>query len=362
VVVAEDVIDAFVERVKSAEAPLRAVGCCTKTALTETGNADRLSLAECRGIVDYQPQEFTITVRAGTPLREIEAALDGHGQWLTFDPPLVEQGATIGGAIASGLSGPCRLRHGGPRDCVLGIEFIDGLGQRVRGGGRVVKNSAGFDLPKLFVGSCGGLGPITELTLKVLPRSEAYRTVRISCPTLAAALACIDGWGREPLDLDGLTIEPDGTLWARVGGPEQALPAISQRLLRNTNYRAEIPWDTRDSGEAEHWRAERDWAWRPSGSGLVKVPITPRRIANLDAALAPLDAPRRYGVAGAVAMIAWPADGDWAQLDALLAAQRLAGLVIFGRPPRTRLGQWTGEALEQRVAHAIDPLGRFARG
>ena len=104
------------------------------------------------GVLEYEPSEFTFTALAGTPVRDIAAILAERGQYLPFDPMLVGAGSTLGGTVASGLSGPGRFRFGGLRDFILGVRFVDGGGRLLRLGGKVVKNSAGFDVPKFFVG------------------------------------------------------------------------------------------------------------------------------------------------------------------------------------------------------------------
>ena len=151
--------------------------CRDGSSLVETGGLS--------GLLEYEPQEFTFTALAGTPLAEIEQALSAHGQFLPFDPPLVQAGATLGGCVASGLSGPGRYRYGGLRDFLLGVRFVDWQGQLVSSGGKVVKNAAGFDLPKLMIGSLGQYGILAELSFKVFPRPEAYATLQIAYPSLA---------------------------------------------------------------------------------------------------------------------------------------------------------------------------------
>ena len=146
-----------------------------------------LDMSGLRGVVEYEPNEFVFTALAGTPVAEVVAMLAEHGQYLPFDPPFAAAGATLGGAVASGLSGPGRYRYGGVRDFVIGVRFVDGLGQLVRGGGKVVKNAAGFDLPKLMVGSLGRLGALVELSFKVFPKPPAFATLRVDYPSLAAA-------------------------------------------------------------------------------------------------------------------------------------------------------------------------------
>ncbi|MCY4408890.1 MAG: FAD-binding protein, partial [Caldilineaceae bacterium] len=112
-------------------------------------DAQLLNLTTLKGVVEYQPDEYTFTARAGTSVAEIGAMLAEEGQYLPFDPPLAERGATLGGTVAAGLSGAGRYRYGGIRDFLIGIRFVDGQGQEIRGGGTVVKNAAGFDFPKL---------------------------------------------------------------------------------------------------------------------------------------------------------------------------------------------------------------------
>ncbi|MEP7358215.1 MAG: FAD-binding protein, partial [Anaerolineales bacterium] len=120
-------------------------GAGSKPALTPPAQAGGLTLdaAQLSGVLEYEPGEFTFTALAGTPVRLVRDLLKEHGQYLPFDPPLAEQGATLGGTVAAGLSGPGRYRFGGVRDFILGVRFIDGTGELIRGGGKVVKNAAG---------------------------------------------------------------------------------------------------------------------------------------------------------------------------------------------------------------------------
>jgi glycolate oxidase FAD binding subunit len=148
----------------------------TKSALSSGAG---VSMEKLTGVIEYDPSEFTFTARGGTPVREVETLLSGSGQYLPFDPVWVDQGATLGGTIASGLSGSGRFRYGGVRDFILGLQFVTGDGESHAGGGRVVKNAAGFDFPKLMVGSRGSMGIITQVTFKVFPRPQRYATVRV---------------------------------------------------------------------------------------------------------------------------------------------------------------------------------------
>ena len=143
---------------------VRPVAGRSKTALHDPGDGVVVDLAALSGITEYQPDECTFTALAGTPVAEIERRLDEHAQSLPFEPPLAGRGATIGGTVACGLNGPGRYHYGGVRDFLIGAKFVDGEGRLVRGGGKVVKNAAGFYLHHLLLGSLGRLGVFVELT------------------------------------------------------------------------------------------------------------------------------------------------------------------------------------------------------
>lgn len=154
--------------------PLNIVGGGSKGFLgretAERAEHQVLNLSEHSGIVSYQPVELVLTVRAGTALSEIEAALDEHGQMLAFEPPHFGETDTIGGTLACNLSGPARPWGGSVRDHVLGIRLINGMGEHLRFGGQVMKNVAGYDVSRLQAGAMGTLGVITEISLKVMPK------------------------------------------------------------------------------------------------------------------------------------------------------------------------------------------------
>jgi len=324
----------------------RPVGARTKPALCDApAGTAFLDLSGHRGITDYEPGEFTFTARAGTPLRDIAETLARNGQYLPFDPPLVAEGATVGGTIAAGLNGPGRLRYGGVRDFIIGATFLTGDARLIRGGGKVVKSAAGFDFPKLLVGSCGRLGVILEATFKVFPLPQERLTAAAETGSLRAALELTARLVLQPADLDALDFEPGGRVLVRLAGDHGTLEARRERLSRET-------------GAAFAAVGESCWA-APSGDAAlsVKVPLTPARVPELDAALASLGLPRRYSVAGQVAWVGLPA-GQPAALDAALRACRLGGLSLQTAP--ARLGLWPSSEGEQWVRRAFDPGGRLA--
>jgi glycolate oxidase FAD binding subunit len=146
-----------------------------------------LSLQRLDRIVDYQPTDMTVTVEAGMTVARLQEALAENGQWLPIDPPLPEK-VTVGGIIAANLSGPVRLSQGTIRDFLIGLKVVQANGIMIKGGGRVVKNVAGYDLPKLYCGSFGTLGVIVEATFKVRPRPEAQAVLSLTVPSAEQAM------------------------------------------------------------------------------------------------------------------------------------------------------------------------------
>jgi glycolate oxidase FAD binding subunit len=327
----------------------------TKPALTTSHNgAAVIDLAALAGMLEYEPSEFVFTALAGTRIADVRAQLAEHGQYLPFDPLLVDQGATLGGTIAAGVNGPGRYRYGGVRDFLLGARFVNGAGEVVHAGGKVVKNSAGFDIPKLMVGSLGQLGALVEVSFKVFPKPEAHTTIRLDCRTLSDALSVVQRLYVSPLDIDSLDLEPAETggtiVWLRLAGLKSALPTRIDRV-KNTIGGGDVIDD-----DELLWHDVRELKWLPERWALIKVPVTPKRIPALDQAL-PLTAKRRYTGGG---QAAWIALADRAEtLEPVLIAQGLAGLVLKGSTDRARLGVRAGESFGRRVKEALDPQHRF---
>jgi glycolate oxidase FAD binding subunit len=196
------------------------------------GNANTFTTLDTRpysGILEYQPEELVITARAGTPLQEIEVALADKNQVLAFEPPHFGETATFGGAIAAGLAGPGRISVGNLRDFVLGARILDGKGQNLSFGGKVMKNVAGYDVSRLLPGSMGTLALLLEASVKVLPRPAATSTLRCHI-SQARALQLTNGWAGQPLPLSascwiGNSNGGDGELTLRLAGAAAAVKA-----------------------------------------------------------------------------------------------------------------------------------------
>ncbi|GIW36823.1 MAG: 2-hydroxy-acid oxidase [Meiothermus sp.] len=310
-----------------------------------------LEMTGLTGVLEYDPGEYVLVARAGTRLAEVEALLAEHGQYLPFDPPFVEQGATLGGTVAAGLSGPMRQRYGGVRDFILGVQFVDGQGRLVRGGGKVVKNAAGFDLPKLMVGSLGRLGILTEVAFKVFPFPKATATLLVDFSGLEEALEALYRLAGSPIELYALDLLPPATLALRLGGLPEALPARLERLQSFLGQTGQL---LQEAAEARYWRHLNPL---PLGEGsLVKVALTARHIPDLEKALG--STPRRYLSAGNLLYLTWNDEPD--RLDALLKAQGLSGLVLKGTVARSQLGINLEHVLGHKVSRALDPQGKFS--
>ncbi len=350
-------LERILEAVRSGERALPRGGG-SKPALS--GGAT-LALDGLSGLLEYDPGEYTFTALAATPIREVEAALAEHGQYLPFDPPLAGTGATLGGTVAAGLSGPGRFRYGGVRDFLLGVRFADGRGQALMGGGKVVKNAAGFDLPKAMVGSLGRFGVLLELTFKVFPKPRATAALRADFAATAAALEALATLAKGPFDLSCLEFEPPGRLWLRLGGLAEAVPPRSAALAQLLEERGGQVETLTGPTEEALWHELREFSWVPAGHGLVKVPLAPTRVGEIEATLADLDptSARRYGVGGNVLWLAWPEPLGEARLEAWLQQQGLPAMAVTGRWARPLLGRVSGEGFARRVAEVLDPEGKF---
>ncbi|TFH86029.1 glycolate oxidase subunit GlcE [Billgrantia azerbaijanica] len=232
----QDASQPLAERIREAareRTPLRIVGGDTRAfygrqVQGRPVESETLSTAEHRGITFYDPVELVVSVRAGTPLTELEAALAEHGQMLGFEPPRFGEAGTVGGMIATGLSGPRRPWAGAVRDFVLGIRLINHEGIEQRFGGQVMKNVAGYDLSRLMVGAQGTLGVISEVSLKVVPRPLTTHSLHLDLP-LAEARRRLAEWGREPLPISAAAWL-DGALHLRLEGGPSSVAATRERI------------------------------------------------------------------------------------------------------------------------------------
>jgi glycolate oxidase FAD binding subunit len=225
------IIEAFREQILHAvknKTPLSIEGGSTKSWYGNSNTFAKLNTRTYSGILEYQPEELVITACAGTPLKEIEAALKEKKQVLAFEPPHFGEHATFGGAIAAGLAGPGRISVGNFRDFVLGARILDGKGQDLSFGGQVMKNVAGYDVSRLIPGSMGTLALLLEASVKVLPKPAATATIRCQI-SQEKTLRILNEWAGQPLPLSAScwigNTSDDGQLTIRLAGAAAAIKA-----------------------------------------------------------------------------------------------------------------------------------------
>lgn len=344
-----DLTDELTDRVRAAAAagqPLTLRGAGTKGFLGRapeaTAAAEPLDLAEHGGILDYQPKELVASARAGTPLDVIEAALAEQGQQLPFEPPHFGPGATLGGTVACGLSGPARPYGGGARDLVLGVRVLTGRGEVLRFGGTVMKNVAGYDVSRLMAGAFGTLGVLLDISLKVLPIPSATQTRTLACDQ-REALERLSRWGARPLPVTATCWDGE-RLWVRLAGAEQGVRSAAAQIGGEPAEDAERFWRDLIREQGHPFFAGATPLWRLS----------------LPQATPPLDLPGPQ-------LLEWNGGQRWLRSDAEPAAIRAAASAAGGHATLFRGGDRTGEvfhplagpvlALHRRLKSAFDPQG-----
>ena len=359
---------------------LRLRGGGTKDFWGQSLSGQVLDTRAYRGIVSYEPSELVVTVRCGTPLAELEAALAEQGQCLAFEPPHFGPAATVGGMVAAGLSGPARATAGAVRDFILGARFINGLGEHLTFGGQVMKNVAGYDVSRLMAGSWGTLGLITEVSLKVLPVPPAEATLMCAGLAQSTALDLLHRWGGQPLPLNASAWVRDDTaqpvadyLFVRLRG---AVAAVQSALgIMSTDAQAlGAQVQQMDNPEAsQDWQASGEQALQfftpPSADACLWRLSLPQTAPALD--LPGLDHPSQY--------IEWQGAQRWlwAPASAAVALRELAHSVgghatLFrASAAHADVDKAVGvnaplEAVQQRIQQQLqkqfDPKGVFATG
>lgn len=361
----------------SAGEPLEILGSGSRRGLGRPVQAAHaLDLSGLSGVIAYEPEELVLTALAGTPMDTIRAMLSDRGQHLAFEPP---EGGTLGGLVASGLAGPRRISAGSARDHTLGIAGVSGRAEAYKGGGKVVKNVTGYDVPKLMAGSFGTLTALTEITVKVLPAPEDTATLLLFGLDDSAAVAMLDRALRSPYEVSGAAHLPAATA-ARSGVFEVAGAGGSVTLVRLEGFgpsvaarvtmlREELRADAvlgRDESLAL-WREVRDGAGLGEGAGgnaphLWKLSVPPSAGPSTVAAIRrTLDVEVFYDWGGGLVWLAAPPDSA-ATIRAALSAGGHATLVrapeavravsdVFQPLPDPLM------ALSRRVKESFDPKG-----
>jgi len=332
----------------------------TKSPLSTSArdDVDLLDVSGLAGLVEYDPAELTFTALAATPVADVAEVLAKHGQYLPFDPPLTRAGATLGGTVAAGASGPNAMRHGTLRDFVIGVRFVDGLGRLVNGGGRVVKNAAGFDLPKLMVGSIGRLGVITQLSFKVFPRPRETVTLEFRLPDIPAAIRAACAVSASPRQVDAVDVLPDNRVLVRLGGDPEVLSQRAEHLAAS-GLAGEL--SARHGGDAELalWNDAAELRRPEDGAALVRVPVTSHTAVKLAESVAAGGGETRFSLGVNVGWVSWPQAAPLDDLDQVLRETRVSGQVMFGESPEPLIGMPVANPFGTRVRRALDPNHRF---
>ncbi|SAK76991.1 glycolate oxidase subunit GlcE [Caballeronia ptereochthonis] len=250
--------------------PLRIRGGDSKAFLGRLVEGEAIDTRSHRGVVSYDPSELVITARAGTPLAELNALLDEAGQMLPCEPPACGESATIGGVVATGLSGPRRPWAGSVRDFLLGCRIVTGEGKHLRFGGQVMKNVAGYDVSRLMSGSFGCLGLLTEVSLKVLPKPRETMSVTLELEA-SEAMRELSSWRRAALPVSA-ACHIDGRLHVRLEGGTGSVHAASDRI--GGEHLEETFWAELRERRLAFFDDERP-LWRlslPNSAPLVDLP------------------------------------------------------------------------------------------
>jgi len=347
------VVEQWAARVRAAAAehkPLRLRGGGSKDFYGQSLAGEVLDTREHAGIVAYEPTELVVTARCGTPLAELQAVLAEKGQALSFEPPHFSGASTIGGCVAAGLAGPRRAQAGAVRDFVLGVKILDGNADVLSFGGQVMKNVAGYDVPRLMAGSLGTLSLILEVSLKVLPFAVAERTLRFELPQ-GKALTLLNQWGGRPLPISG-SAWSDNQLYLRLSGAAAAVDAALHKLGGQVLAEGEAAafWHgLREqthaffAGEAPLWRVAV-----PSTSAVLELPGA--QLVEWGGAQRWL----RAGDAAAICTAAERAGGHATLFRADDAQKAKAGVFTPLSAPLARI--------HRQLKRAFDPQGVFNPG
>jgi glycolate dehydrogenase FAD-binding subunit len=335
----EAAVEEIVRSARANAEPLEISGGGTKRGLGRPVQAAAtLSVEKLTGITLYEPSELVIAAKAGTPLADIEARLKQHGQWLPFEPPRLSglyggdpDRASIGAVVACNLSGPRRVHAGAARDSLIGVRLVNGRGEAIKSGGRVMKNVTGLDLVKLMSGAFGTLGVLTDVTFKVLPAPETEATLVFEGLNDRDAIACLAAGLGSPWEVTGAahlpaTGDEPARTSLRLEGFESQM-VYRGRVLAEALSAHGTPAILRGAESATRWAAigELEPLGISATDAVWKVSTTPTSAPDVAAAIrAATPARITYDWGGGLIWIALPAEGD-AGATAIRAAVKSAG-------------------------------------
>ena len=322
-------------------------GSGSKSFLGRTPTGEPLDARGHVGIVNYHPKELVVTARCGTRLESIELALAEQGQMLPFEPPHFGQGATIGGTVACGLSGPARPYAGSARDLVLGTRVLTGRGQVLRFGGEVMKNVAGYDLSRLMTGAFGTLGLLLDVSLKVMPLPAAEKTLAQEHPE-PEAIRLMNAWAGTPLPITATCYDGE-RVFVRLAGTETAVTQAASTIGGEAIADQESFWHAQIREQGHDFFAGEEPLWRLS----------------LPSAIPPIDLPGKQ-------LIEWGGAQRWYRGAARPDAIHEAAAKVGGHATLFRGGDRNGQvfqplnpalvAIHRNLKQAFDPDGLLNPG
>lgn len=366
--------------IAAAGGPLEIIGSASKRQLGHPVQAAAtLDMSGFSGVIAYEPEELILDVAAGTPLAEIEAMLGQRGQQLAFEPPDLSgllgslSSGTVGGLVATNLSGPRRLKAGAVRDHILGVRGVTGTGELFKAGARVVKNVTGYDMPKLVTGSWGTLAALSSVILKVLPAPETEETVVLSGLDDAQAVEAMSLAMQSPCEVSAAAFVPGEAVYLRLEGIAPSVAYRRDQLGKLLRRPIEV---MAEKSSAARWKAIRDGAMftdRPRHP-LWRLSVAPSDAPSIIRTLKDrLDIRYLFDWAGGLVWLEVPPSPDAS--EALVRGSFSAGhatLIRADEATRAAVGVFQPQApalaaLSARVKDAFDPRhvlnpGRMYRG
>jgi len=340
----EDDLKTQVRAVAAGGGQIEIIGGGSKRFYGESIEALPIDVSAHSGVVDYDPAELVITLRAGCGLADVQSLLAGQRQMFGFEPPLFGAESTIGGMVAAGIAGPRRAFAGGIRDFVLGIKMLDGRGQVLNFGGRVIKNVAGFDLARVLVGSQGTLGVILEVSIRVVPIPEAETTLAFEHKSAGEHLRWINGLGSHPYPISA-------SQWAagqsrlRLSGSAQGLREASSQV---GGEQIDYAWDDLREQRLEFFDPDQPLTRITLPPAHADLPIDLPQLIEWGGAL------RWFSGAGNIADTRAALEGAGASVCAYRGHD--AGVGVFHPLPEPML------RLHRSLKSSFDPAGIFNPG
>ena len=339
----------------------------------QSAQAQVLDTKSYCGILDYQPEELVITACAGTPISEIEATLSSKNQMLAFEPPHFGENATFGGVIAAGLAGPARISAGNLRDFVLGTRLMDGRGEDLSFGGKVMKNVAGYDVSRLMPGSLGTLALLLEASVKVLPIPAATQSLRCSI-SQANALKILNEWAGQPLPLNAScwigSSSKEGELTLRLAGANAAVSSASTMMCNQLGAKV---LQENDANTFWHDLREQKLSWFESfkqDDALWRLSLPANcPVLNFGSQFNPVTILEWHGQERWIQGPATASTADTLFQQAMKSGGhatcfRHQGTEQFERFTRLQSNPLTAglELVQKRLRHSFDPFGIFTTG